>query len=267
MLEYLPQIPPVQEPENRLAKGLIPAFSLMVMGLLFIALGFIFRELLLEVYVTQTPLNEIVHKDDYIEMWKTSLRFDAQFAYFAALPGLILAAVAMAGGVFFRYAIRLLVVYVAHVFSFFFFTNVANIHVIGTTGRSFTAADWDAFTAAPFAFLGEHFANYPVLMDIFLALIIGVIFVGLWYRLASVVSSWNLWKEANLVNLLIALFCFIGYMWTCAQSPYTSSSPLRAKDAIVSDYAIMNTIAVSAPMNLYWSDDLQKLGFFDKVSQ
>lgn len=38
MKNFLPEIPPILEPENRLAKGLVIAFSLMVMGLLFLLL-------------------------------------------------------------------------------------------------------------------------------------------------------------------------------------------------------------------------------------
>ena len=73
MKSFLPDIPPILEPENRLAKGLVLAYSLMIMGLLFFAIGFIFRELLLEIFVTQTPLDSVFHRDEYNILDDTTL--------------------------------------------------------------------------------------------------------------------------------------------------------------------------------------------------
>lgn len=56
-------------------------------------------------------------------------------------------------------------------------------------------------------------------------------------------------------------------MWTCAQAPLTTSDPLKAEDAIVSKYAIMNTITVSAPMAIYYDEELRPLGFFNTTAQ
>ncbi len=267
MKSFLPDIPPILEPENRLAKGLVLAYSLMIMGLLFFAIGFIFRELLLEIFVTQTPLDSVVHRDDYIEMWKASLRFDAKFAYLAILPGLFFAAVSIVGGAVYRYCCKLMTVFVAHVFGWFYLSNVANLHYINTTGHGFGAPEWEAFKAAPFEMLGQFWNHYPIVTDVVIGILVGVIFVALWFRLASIISRWNLWQGTQWTNLLIALMCFIGFMWTCAQAPLTTSDPLKAEDAIVSKYAIMNTITVSAPMAIYYDEELRPLGFFEKTAQ
>ena len=262
MKNFLPEIPPILEPENRLAKGLVIAFSLMVMGLLFFALGFIYRELLLEIFVSQTPLNSIVHRDDYIEMWKASLRFDAKFAYLIIIPGLLFALVSMLGGGIYRYCCKLTTVYVAHMFGWFYLSNTANIHFISTTGHSFGSPEFEAFKSHPFEYIGKFWPVYPILSDILIGIVIGVIFVSLWFRMASIISRWSVWQGNQWTNLLIALMCFIGFMWTCSQTTLTSKNPLRAQEAMVSQHNIINTIVVGAPMSIYYDEQLRPLGYF-----
>ena len=261
---FLPDIPAIQEPENRLAKALVIAFSLMVFGLLIFVIGFIFRELLLEIFVTQTPLDRLIARDDYIEMWKASLRFDAKFIFLAIVPALFFSLLGILGGKIFQYSCRLTTVYVAHIFGWYYLSNVANLHFITTQGYSLGSPQWELFKEHPFEILSTLWPNYPIVTDILLGIVIGGIFVALWFRLFSVLSRWSLWQGSNITNHLIALCCFFGFLWTCAQHPVTTSSPLKAKDAIVSQYPIMNTITVGAPMAIYMDESLRKLNFFTK---
>ena len=58
---------PVQCPEHPFARVLVLFMSLAVFALLICALNFVFRELYMDVFITQTALDKVVVKDEWIK--------------------------------------------------------------------------------------------------------------------------------------------------------------------------------------------------------
>ena len=104
---------PIECPEHPFSRVLVLFMSLAVFALLIGVLNFIFRELYMDVFITQTALDQVVVKDEYIDMWLVGLRFDAKLAYWLMLPGILVSLLGAMGPAFFRLCVRIISVWVA----------------------------------------------------------------------------------------------------------------------------------------------------------
>lgn len=245
---------PVECPAHPFARVLVLFMSLAVFALLLCALNFVFRELYMDVFITQTELDKVVVKSEYIDVWLVGLRFDAKLAYYLMLPGIVVALLGALGPAFFRLCLKVLGVWVTVSAAWLMATTCANIHVLSATGMPINAAQVDFFMTAPFANLAAYSANYPIFFDAIMTIFVTGLFLGLWHRLTTIFSTSGLWNHENWINWLICLCCFFGLVWTSAQTYITSTDPLTPAHARISKIPMVNYIVMNAPMSIIYSD-------------
>lgn len=250
---------PIECPEHPFSRVLVLFMSLAVFALLIGVLNFIFRELYMDVFITQTALDQVVKKDEYIDIWLVGLRFDAKLAYWLMLPGIFVSLLGAMGPAFFRLCVRIISVWVALCAAWLVATTCANIHVLGATGLPLNAHQVASFMHAPFANLAAYSANYPVFFDAVITVFVTGLFLGLWHRLTTIFSTSTLWKKENMINWLICLCCFFGFVWTSAQTYITSTDPLTPDHARISDIPMVNYLVMNAPMSIHYSDAHDRL--------
>ena len=204
---------PVQCPEHPFARVLVLFMSLAVFALLICALNFVFRELYMDVFITQTALDKVVVKDEYIDIWMVGLRYDAKLAYYLMLPGIVVSLLGALGPAFFRLCLKIIGVWVTLNAAWLMASTCANIHVLGATGLPLNAAQVDLFFNAPFANLAAYSSSYPIFFDTVMTLFVTGLFLGLWHRLTTIFSTSGLWSHVNMINWLICLCCFFGYFF------------------------------------------------------
>ena len=119
---------PVQCPEHPFARVLVLFMSLAVFALLICALNFVFRELYMDVFITQTALDKVVVKDEYIDIWMVGLRYDAKLAYYLMLPGIVVSLLGALGPAFFRLCLKIIGVWVTLSAAWLMASTCANIH-------------------------------------------------------------------------------------------------------------------------------------------
>ena len=107
--------------------------SLAVFALLICALNFVFRELYMDVFITQTALDKVVVKDEYIDIWMVGLRYDAKLAYYLMLPGIVVSLLGALGPAFFRLCLKIIGVWVTLSAAWLMASTCANIHVCRLT--------------------------------------------------------------------------------------------------------------------------------------
>lgn len=245
---------PVDCPEHPFARVLVLLMSLAVFELLFCILNFVFREVYIDVFITQTALDAVVTRSQYIDIWMVGLRYDAQFAYYMMLPGVLVALFGLLGPAFFRLCLKVLGIWFTLCALYLTVTTIANIHTLGATGVPLTASDVDSFLQSPFSNLLASAENYPVFFDFLVTLVVCGLFLGLWHRFTTIFSTSAIWKKENWINWLLCLTCFFGLIWTSVQSSITTSEPLTAAQARISDIPIVNFMVMNAPMSIYCSD-------------
>lgn len=245
---------PVDCPEHPFARILVLMMSMAVFALLICVLNFIFREFYIDLFITQTPLDAVVHRDEYIDIWAVGLRFDAQFAYYMMLPGVLVSLFGLLGPAFFRLCLKILGTWFTLCAIYLTVTTIANIHTLGATGMPLSAAQVDAFLSAPFSHLWAYSATYPIFFDFLITVVICGLFLGLWHRITTIFSTSGIWKNENWINWLLCLTCFFGLMWTSVQSPITTSDPLTPKHARISEIPTVNFLVMNAPMSIFYSD-------------
>lgn len=241
---------PVECPQHPFARVLVLFMSLAVFALLLCALNFVFRELYMDVFITQTELDKVVVKSEYIDVWLVGLRFDAKLAYYLMLPGIAVSLLGALGPAFFRLCLKILGVWVTLSVAWLMATTCANIHVLSATGMPLTAAQVDLFLASPFTTLSGH----PIFFDTIMTVVVTGLFLGLWHRLTTIFSTSGLWNHENWINWLICLCCFFGLVWTSAQTYITSTDPLTPAHARISKIPMVNYIVMNAPMSIHYSD-------------
>ena len=158
------------------------------------------------------------------------------------------------GPAFFRLCLKVLGTWFTLCALYLTVTTIANIHTLGATGVPLTASDVDAFLQSPFSNLLASAENYPVFFDFLITLVVCGLFLGLWHRFTTIFSTSAIWKKENWINWLLCLTCFFGLMWTSVQSSITTSEPLTAAQARISDIPIVNFMVMNAPMSIYCSD-------------
>lgn len=245
---------PVDCPEHPFARILVLLMSMAIFALLICVLNFIFREFYIDLFITQTPLDAVVHRDEYIDIWAVGLRFDAQFAYYMMLPGVLVSLFGFLGPAFFRLCLKILGTWFTLCAIYLTVTTIANIHTLGATGMPLSAAQVDAFLTAPFTHLWAYSANFPIFFDFLITVVACGLFLGLWHRITTIFSTSGIWKNENWINWLLCLTCFFGLMWTSVQSPITTSDPLTPKHARISEIPTVNFLVMNAPMSIFYSD-------------
>lgn len=251
---------PVECPEHPFARVLVLLMSLAVFALLICVLNFVFREVYIDVFITQTPLDAVVVREQYVDIWLVGLRFDAQFAYYMMLPGVLVALFGLLGPAFFRLCLKILGTWFTVCAVYLTVTTIANIHTIGATGLPLTAAQVDAFMDSPISNLLAYSATFPIFFDFLITVVVCGLFLGLWHRFTTIFSTSGIWKNENWINWLLCLTCFFGLMWTSVQSPITTSDPLTARHAHISDIPVVNYMVMNAPMSIFYSDSHAMLG-------
>lgn len=241
-------------PEHPFARVLVLLMSEAIFALLVIVLNFVFREVYMDVFITQTSLDAVVPREQYVDMWAVGLRFDAQFAYYMMLPGVFVAIFGLLGPAFFKLCMKILGTWFTLCAFYLIVTTIANIHVLGATGLPMTAAQLSAFFDAPLSHLWAYSSDFPIFFDCLITVAVTGIFLGLWQRFTTIFSTSSLWKNENWTNWLLCLTCFFGLMWTSVQSSITTSDPLTPRHALISEYPMVNFIVMNAPMSIYYSD-------------
>lgn len=250
---------PVDCPEHPFARILVLLMSMAVFALLVCILNFVFREVYIDVFITQTPLDAIVKRHEYVDIWAVGLRFDAQFAYYMMLPGVLVCLFGFLGPAFFRLCLKILGTWFTLCAFYLTVTTIANIHTLGVTGMPLSAAQVDAFMLSPFSHLLAYGVTFPIFFDFLITVVVCGLFLGLWHRITTIFSTSTIWKNENWINWLLCLTCFFGLMWTSVQSPITTSDPLTPKHALISDIPMVNFLVMNAPMSIFYSDSHEML--------
>lgn len=249
-------IPEPIRPEHPIARWLLLAFSMMTFGLLLLVVQFLFRELNLELFVSDPQVVARLTGDDFANMWMAGLRFDSRFVFMALEPAVILILPGLASAKLWPWTMKLLGAYCAAVYAYFFVTTVVNIHHMALYGVPVTAAAMSSFYHAPFDTIVRLWSDYPFITDFFLLLLTGLLFWGLWLRLTYVLSTWRLWHPEHRLQWIVCFACLAAFTWTIAQTPLTTSDPLTAEKAMVSSEPSLNACVLSGPMAVIYGESL-----------
>lgn len=247
------RVPEIRQPEHPVAKLLVLISSAMIFVILTMCLGFLCREIMLDVFVPDEINGELLPGGDVMEMWLMGIRYDIQMGSWFAIPLILYSALTFMFSGLWTWVNRGLTALVGVMFLIITTCMMVNFHYFITTNQTITWAAIDAFMANPD--WGYIWDNYSVLYSGFFAVLISGLMMGLWRRFAYMLGNWDCWKNFTVWHVAGVPFLLV-YLFMMFGQTGLASDRLTAENARVSTVEAINQIVMSAPSILYY--DAQK---------
>lgn len=249
------KVPSIQQPQHPFAKLLVLVASAAIFVLLNMCLGFLCRELMLDVFVPEEIDGVMLPGGDVMEMWLMGIRFDLQMGAWFAMPLIVYAGLTFMFGELWQWVNRGMTLLVGVLFFIIITLMMVNFHYMMTTGQTINWAAIDTFMANPD--WGYIWDNYSVLYSGFFAILFSALMAGLWKRFAYMLGNWDCWHSFTVWHMAGIPF-LLAYLFLMFAQNGMASDRLTADEARVSTVESINQIVMSAPSILYYDESRQK---------
>ena len=163
------KVPSIQQPAHPVAKLLVLIGAAAVFVILNMCLGFLCREIMLDVFVPDEINGVPLPGGDVMEMWLMGIRYDLQMGALFSMPLIIYAGLTFMFGNLWQWVNRGMTLLVGILFLVIISTMMVNFHYMMTTGQTINWAAIDAFMANPD--WGYIWDNYSVIYSGFFAIL------------------------------------------------------------------------------------------------
>ena len=143
------KVPSIQQPAHPVAKLLVLIGAAAVFVILNMCLGFLCREIMLDVFVPDEINGVPLPGGDVMEMWLMGIRYDLQMGALFSMPLIIYAGLTFMFGNLWQWVNRGMTLLVGILFLVIISTMMVNFHYMMTTGQTINWAAIDAFMANP----------------------------------------------------------------------------------------------------------------------